>query len=272
MGVGLASQSATLSNQEALLEHFFARLKPAKTRVLLLDYDGTLAPFRTDTRKAVPYPGVCELIDQIMENGTTRVVIISGRWTRDLIPLLNLKQLPELWGTHGRERLWPEGRYEFAEISRETARALMKADAWESELALLGARIERKPASLAIHWRGVPGNRIERICDFVEIHWQRLGRGSGLELRQFSGGVELLAAGCTKAVAVDTILDEAGADAVAAYLGDDQTDEDAFDAIKGRGMGVLVSDTFRRTTADIWLRPPQELRNFLRDWINARHT
>lgn len=260
-----------MPDREALLQTFFHRLAGAKARVLLLDYDGTLAPFRTDVRKAVPYPGVCELIDGIMEQGTTRVVIISGRWTRDLIPLLNLQRLPELWGTHGRERLWPDGRYEFAEISRETSRALMTADAWEGELSLLGARVERKPASLAIHWRGLSSNRIRRICDFVQAHWQGVGPASGLELRQFNGGVELLAAGFTKAVAVTTILDEAGADAAASYLGDDQTDEDAFNAIKGRGMGVLVSDTFRPTAADIWLRPPQDLRAFLRGWETACH-
>lgn len=102
---------AITNNKPDALEPFFLRLQSASSRVLLLDYDGTLAPFRTDVRKALPYPGVLELLDSIMA-ASTRVVVLSGRWTRDLIALLCLKQLPEIWGTHGSERLTSEGRYE----------------------------------------------------------------------------------------------------------------------------------------------------------------
>jgi trehalose-6-phosphatase len=63
-----------------------------------------------------------------------------------------------------------------------------------------------------------------------------------------------------------TILGELGAGAVAAYLGDDLTDEDAFVAIKGRGLAALVRAEARPTAADIRLRPPDELLAFLRRW------
>jgi trehalose-6-phosphatase len=53
----------------------------------------------------------------------------------------------------------------------------------------------------------------------------------------------------------------------AAYLGDDYTDEDAFEAIKNRGVGILVRKEFRLTRADIWLEPPEELLFFLGNWI-----
>jgi len=55
---------------------------------------------------------------------------------------------------------------------------------------------------------------------------------------------------------------------VAAYLGDDFTDEDAFTAIKGHGIGILVRKEFRPTEADIWIKPPDELLSFLSDWIS----
>ena len=44
------------------LERFFAALERAKTRALLLDYDGTLAPFRIERDQATPYPVVRELL------------------------------------------------------------------------------------------------------------------------------------------------------------------------------------------------------------------
>ena len=55
--------------------------------------------------------------------------------------------------------------------------------------------------------------------------------------------------------------------AVAAYLGDDLTDEDAFKAIKGKGIGVLVREEPRKTAADIWIKPPDELLSFLSNWL-----
>jgi len=88
-----------------------------------------------------------------------------------------------------------------------------------------------------------------------------------LTLHEFDGGLELRPSGITKAQAVDRILCEMPSGTAAAYLGDDLTDEDAFVAIKGRGLAVLVRETFRDTCADIWLRPPDELLAFLRRWL-----
>lgn len=54
-----------------------------------------------------------------------------------------------------------------------------------------------------------------------------------------------------------------------AYLGDDVTDEDAFHAVKPRGLAVLVRAELRETAADLWIRPPRELVAFLRSWCDA---
>ena len=54
-----------------------------------------------------------------------------------------------------------------------------------------------------------------------------------------------------------------------AYLGDDLTDEAAFRALDERGLGVLVRPKLRATSADIWIRPPEELLDFLRSWLRA---
>jgi trehalose-phosphatase len=91
----------------------------------------------------------------------------------------------------------------------------------------------------------------------------------GLHLLPFDGGLELRARGKNKGDAVSTILKESGSEVAAAYLGDDQTDENAFRAIKGRGVAILVRADPRPTVADIWLRPPEELGRFLRDWLIA---
>ena len=70
----------------------------------------------------------------------------------------------------------------------------------------------------------------------------------------------------TKASAVKTVLEEAGAAAVAAYLGDDRTDEEAFSALRPEDLPVLVRPRRRESRARVWLRPPGELTAFLLRW------
>ena len=144
-----------MSNQGSPIDEFTHLLRRATERMLLLDYDGTLAPFRNDTRQAVPYPGIRELIDVAMTECKTRVVIVSGRWSRDLIPLLGFKRRPEIWGMHGRERMQPDGQYALYEIPDDVREALLRADLWEAAVIRLGGRVERKPGGLAFHWRGL---------------------------------------------------------------------------------------------------------------------
>ena len=68
---------------------------------------------------------------------------------------------------------------------------------------------------------------------------------------------------------VRTILGESKGEPAAAYLRDDFTAEDAFMALKGKGLSVLVGKRLRDTAADIWLKPPEEMLEFLDRWIAA---
>ena len=99
----------------------------------------------------------------------------------------------------------------------------------------------------------------------------------GLALLEFEAGLELRA-GRNKGGAVEAILAEAGAgagdrtDCPVAYLGDDLSDESAFRAVRRvgrRGLSVLVRREWRETAAEVWLRPPDELKGFLMKWAEA---
>ena len=72
-----------------------------------------------------------------------------------------------------------------------------------------------------------------------------------------------------KGNAVRLLLNEVGPQVPAAYLGDDATDESAFQAMQGRGISVLVRPTWRQTAAQLWLKAPDELLDFLRQWLNT---
>ena len=245
---------------------FLEKIPAARERVLMLDYDGTLAPFQVRPERAVPYPGVAEALDEIMQDESTRVVIVSGRRAADLIELLPLKRQPEIWGGHGWERLLPGGELAVQQPAEEVQRTLQEASDLAHELARDGGRTECKPASVALHWRGLPALAIAKIRTQALSAWSPLVRGNDVELLSFDGGIELRAHGCNKRHAVKAILSETAEDSAIAYLGDDMTDEDAFAEVKARGIAVLVRPQYRDTLADIWIRPPRELLAFVRRW------
>ena len=249
-------------------EKFWKHIEATPSKVLFLDYDGTLAPFRENRYEAIPYPGVREVLEKILESGGCRVVLISGRWTKDLPPLLGLKKLPEIWGSHGLERLFPNGQYEVAALSDKEVRGLAEA----GELVIttgLGHHSEQKPGCLALHWRGLDENARVRLISSVEEKLASLARKTGLVFKEFDGGLELRAPGRNKGDAVRTVLSEESPEAVCAYLGDDLTDEDAFEALQGRGLGILVRKQWRPTAAAAWLKPPGELIRFLERWAEV---
>lgn len=254
---------------------FFSHLGRGGRPVLLLDYDGTLAPFREERNLAVPYPGVRERLRRIMESGGSRIVVVSGRAIRDLRPLLGLEPPPELWGSHGWERLGPDGSREGVAATDRARAGLRRGREALDELARTGElvpdRIEEKPVSVAVHVRGLDEEAAGNVSGSVRAAWEPLAHNSELEIHGFDGGLELRASGRDKGTAVREILAREPEGAPVAYLGDDMTDEDAFRALEGRGLSVLVRDELRATAAHLWLRPPEELLEFLDHWHANTH-
>lgn len=248
---------------------FFHELEATPRRVLLLDYDGTLAPFRMERDQAVPYPGVREVLERILAAGHTQVVLISGRWTEDLLPLLGLSIMPEIWGSHGWERLKSDGGYEAGRMSEGVIRGLAQADAVLERMGL-GPRTEQKPGCLALHWRGLEKEEARNLREGALDELGVIAKESGLELHDFDGGLECRVPGRNKGYVVNTLLSEIKEPSwIAAYLGDDRTDEDAFRALGDRGLSILVRPELRETAAHLWIHPPEELLIFLQRWDEA---
>jgi trehalose 6-phosphate phosphatase len=246
---------------------FLDQLRSASARVLLLDYDGTLAPFTVDRSLALPYPNVAERLMRIMQTGT-RVVLISGRPAREVVGLVGIQPHPEIWGSHGVERLRRDDSYEICQIPLQQQAGLSLA-VQLLQAVQLDSQTEVKPGSVAVHWRGLTPGQVDEIKSKIRHLWLPVLTEYPLSLLEFDGGLELRVPGCDKGDAIRTILKETSPNAAVAYLGDDQTDEDAFRALKGRGLTALVRPQSRSTAADIWLRPPQELIEFFDNWLQA---
>lgn len=258
-----------------ILQDFFHTFTPGVRPLLLLDYDGTLAPFRVDRHKARPYTGVREAIARILEQGQTRLVVMTGRPAREIGPLLRgnppvIDQPVEVWGLHGAERLFEDGRRELEEAPPPTQRRLNELREYLRHNNL-GGEFEDKPNAAVMHWRGAS----PRTARFIEMRtrelFEPLSRMEGLMLCEFEGGLELRV-GRDKGAAIRTLVGEVPPGTPVAYVGDDKTDEAAFVAlnqIEVPHLGILMRAEPRDTAANLWLRPPSGLRGFLKRWHKA---
>lgn len=232
------------------LNPFFNQLKDHPS-MLMLDYDGTLAPFQIDREKAFPYPGVEERLNKLRNT-----YLISGRSVKDFDKLLNTV-LP-IWGSHGLEKK-ENGLYFQEKIDDQTQEAIE-----EAKRLCKGEFCEHKPFGLALHWRGR-----ENLEDHFRPLLEKIVKKGKLELHLFDGGIELRPTGRNKGDVVKELIQNAEPNAMIAYLGDDQTDEDAFRALGSLGLKVLVRKEWRESLADTLIVPPDELLAFLDKWIEA---
>jgi trehalose 6-phosphate phosphatase len=257
------------------LEDFLHSFSDGQQPLLLLDYDGTLAPFRVDRTKARPWTGVREALGRIQRQGRTRMVVITGRPAKEIAPLLRgnppvIDPMLEVWGLHGAERLYPDGRRVLEEAPPETQRRLNELRE-HLRHNNLGGQFEDKPNAAVMHWRGAS----PRTAKFIEMRTRELfepiSKLPGLTLLPFEGGLELRV-GRDKGDAIATLVSEAEPGAPVAFIGDDITDEAGFKAVnqaQGPHLSVLMRPEPRETSADLWLRPPSELRGLLKRWYRA---
>lgn len=254
---------------EDLAEALWAEARDAEHRLLLMDYDGTLAPFHVDPLEAHPVPGAAPLLERITAAGT-RVAVISGRPVAQLRRLLEVGGIT-LVGEHGWE-IWDPGtglsRHPLPpSVAGSLARvaAAARREPW-------GERLEEKRTSLVLHTRGMPEEAASRAAGSFGDLWLAEKPPAGLSLQPIDGGMELRATDRDKGSAVRDILSTCPPGVFSIYLGDEWTDEDAFRALAGRGAGIRVGLAERDSHAQHRLAGPEEVIAFLRRWVVSVET
>ena len=261
----MISSTATERNDT---DWFFSRIESAKARVLVVDYDGTIAHFKTDRQRAFSYLVILDLLRSIMTCCRTRVIVLSSKPAREIPALLQIHPTPEIWGIYGIERLYPDGRYEEVHIDDAALLTLAQAEN-QLEQEGLGKYIEMKPAAVALHWGGLPPDEIVRIKRKAARILKPLAIWTGLVVRESPAGIELGLATANKSNALREMLSGLDRETPVAYLGNDEAGEDVFRVLGHRGLGVLISPKKRLSAAHLWLRPPDELMIFLHQWGRA---
>jgi trehalose 6-phosphate phosphatase len=234
-----------------------------KRAAVFLDYDGTLTPI-------VERPDLAVLSEEMrtaVKNlaAICKVAIISGRDRADVHRLVGLDELVYA-GSHGFDIAGPEGLRIQHEEGTAFATTIQRAAARISEAltSIRGALVETKRFAVAVHYRQVATKdlpAVEAAVDNVLKDMPDLRKTFGKKVFELRPRLDW-----DKGEAVLWLLRTLGLDrheVLPFYLGDDTTDEDAFAALQGRGIGILVGCPARETAARYVLDRPAEVGRFL---------
>ncbi|WP_280426336.1 trehalose-phosphatase [Nocardia carnea] len=227
-----------MSAQDLPLELRRALATVARVPRLLVasDYDGTLAPIVSDPSKAYPHGESVRALRALAGLTGTTAAVISGRALRDLAALSRLPVEVQLIGSHGSEfdvgfvhAIDSDAR----QLLREVVSALSKIAAEN-----IGASVEVKPASVALHVRNAAPEVGRRALDQA-----RLGPASwvGVQVTEGKAVIELAVVPTDKGSALSTVRHQESASA-AVFFGDDVTDEKAFRVLCGPDIGIKVGE------------------------------
>ncbi len=236
---------------------------------VFLDYDGTLTHITEHPELAELGADMRAIIAALA--GRCTVAVVSGRDRADVEKLVGLDNVIYA-GNHGFDIAAPNNvavrREEGAEFAEKLALA---ATNLERELAeFTGVLMEIKKASIAVHYRQVAPEKRKEVAAAVTRTLERHP-----ELRLTHGKMVCEIQPCLdwdKGRAVLFLLEALGLDGAGVmpvYVGDDITDEDAFRALKGRGIGIFVGNDGeggfdqRTTSADYIIRDPGEVGRLL---------
>jgi len=247
------------------LTHFdevVARMDDRKP-ALFLDYDGTLVPLAPRPELAVASADLRNAIRRLA--ALMPVAVVSGRGRKDAEQMLGVDGIAYA-GSHGFDIRDAQGRDLSSDIGEPFRPALVSAaEAMRRDLIdFAGAFLEDKVYSLAIHYRATPTHMHDAIRAAVD---EQVAAHDGLKRTGGKMIHELRPAiAWDKGTAVLRVMEALGlsTDTVAPiYIGDDETDEDAFRAIASTGIGIRVGPDEEPTLAAFRLDAPEDVRAFM---------
>ena len=263
----MAEPKETFSAALGRIDEIF-RQAVGKKPAVFLDYDGTLTPIVSRPEDAVLDASMRQTLRDLAQH--CFVAVISGR---DLKDVQNLVGLDDIYyaGSHGFDIAGPRGQ----RLSHQSGQEFLPALDWAEkslrerlEKQISGVQVERKKFAIAVHHRRVEADRVmevEKVVDQVQAENNRLRKSTGKKIFELQPNIDW-----DKGKALLWLLDQLGLDrpdVIPFYLGDDVTDEDAFQVLQNRGIGIAVQEEAAPTAARYRLRNPEEVQQFLKALI-----
>lgn len=241
---------------------------------LFMDFDGTLAPIASRFDLARLPAKTRSLLQRLAARPDCRIGIVSGRSVRDLKEKVGLKGLTYI-GNHGLELDGLAGSKPGVMVTDRQLKSLKRLDeVLKKELGSVPAvLLQYKKLTLSVHYRLAAPRDWPSIKKAVFQSWSDLPGRRGLKI---GGGKKVWeirpAVAWDKGKAVNWLLKQkAFKNALPIYLGDDLTDEDAFRALKKKGLTVLIGRP-RPSAAAYYLKDTRSASDFLGKILQAKRT
>jgi alpha,alpha-trehalase len=266
---GSLSMTDSLPSALKDFEQFALQVKNKKIAVFL-DYDGTLTPIVDDPDKAYLPEDMKKELVQLAE--LLPVAVISGRDRADVQNLVGIENIYYA-GSHGFDIAGPDKKETDPHNIKDYLPELDQADKELKEKIedIEGAWVERKKFAIAVHYRKVDDSQTEKVKEAVQQvvkSYSKLKQSGGKKIFELRPDIDW-----HKGKALIWLLEKLDLDkpdVLPIYLGDDVTDEDAFNTLRNRGIGVVVMDSARSSKARYRLKNPEEVRLFLNKIISTQ--
>jgi trehalose 6-phosphate phosphatase len=248
----------------AALAARLSQVREEQGLLLFLDYDGTLVEIAPRPELARPIPELLQLLARLGARPDVAVVVVSGRPVRELQELLPVPGLHYL-GSHGAEGLiggqpWtlpgvPDKAGELAGLKRQLVARLAGLGGWW---------LEDKPQGAALHFRQATPAQERRILAALKPWLAQVTRERPFQVLWGKKVAEVLPAGVSKGAAVRQLWVSPGfSGRFPIYIGDDTTDESAFQILEGQGLTIKVGGKGGATAAAHFLSQPTEVHQLL---------
>lgn len=236
--------------------------------VVLLDVDGTLAPIAPRPEDATVPAATREGLRALAGARDTHLALVSGRGAEDARRLVGVDGVWAV-GNHGLETIGPDGLLSVdARVSAwEGALQSVRASAADAVASAPGARVEDKGATLSIHYRLADAAHVPQLERAVTAAAERAGLRvtRGRKVIEVRPPLEV-----DKGTAVLALARRLGATERSAsilFAGDDTTDEDAMEALRGLHADAVTihveGEEPRTTRAEFRVGSPRELAKWL---------
>ncbi len=232
---------------------------------VFFDFDGTLSDIVNDPDVARLTGGAAEALTLLA--ACCPVAVLSGR---DLADVTDRVGLPGIWyaGSHGFELTAPDGTHHQNEAAAAAIPVLQQAAAQlrDQLAAITGVMVEHKRFAIAVHYRNAARDRVGEVTAVVRTAGQRnaLRVTTGREVIELRPNIDW-DKGKTLRWVIGHLHDAGSGPLLPIYIGDDITDEDAFDAVREDGIGIVVrhtEDGDRATAALFALENPAQVSEF----------
>ncbi len=234
--------------------------------LLMLDYDGTIAPIVSNFDEAYADANMLALLERLSQNPYCQVAIVSGRSVEQLLTyldgLIGLNIL--LVGLHGGEMydMLSQDYIEEPPFAYQTSIMGLRNLLIRQNIHLLpGIRLEDKGHTLVVHYRQASQENADKALMALGKAIDSLGLGMEFTTRPAKKALEALPRGFSKGHAVLNLISMTAIrmrqTPSLIYIGDDVTDFDAFRVVNDHhGQSIFVGPALPENAPPVYLTIP----------------